>query len=141
MKLFKRKLAVLFAACIALLCCFPTTAFAYSSESETVTSETEATSPEEPAIDRSTATEEGNPFTTDGNGQLQVSAEGIAAFVQELAAKYDTAGTSRTFHTVSGRDVALTGPYGWKIDQAGEAAALSQLIASTTESQIKEPPL
>lgn len=78
-------------------------------------------------------------LSTDGNGQLQVSAEGIAAFVQELAAKYDTAGTSRTFHTVSGRDVALTGPYGWKIDQAGEAAALSQLIASTTESQIKEP--
>ena len=35
MKQFKRNLAVPFAACIALLCCFPTTAFAYSSESET----------------------------------------------------------------------------------------------------------
>lgn len=75
MKPFKRKLAVPFAACIALLCCFPTTAFAYSSESETVTSETEAAPLEEPAIDRSTATEEGNPFTTDGNGQLQDQAD------------------------------------------------------------------
>ena len=46
MKQFKRKLAVPFAACIALLCCFPTTAFAYSSESETVTPETEAASTE-----------------------------------------------------------------------------------------------
>ena len=78
-------------------------------------------------------------LSADGNGQLQVSAEGAASFVQELASKYNTAGTSRTFRTVSGRDVTLTGPYGWKIDQAGEAAALTQLIASTAESQTREP--
>ena len=77
-------------------------------------------------------------LSADGQGQLQVSAEGVAAFVGELAAKYDTAGTARTFCTVSGREVSLTGPYGWKIDQAGESQALSQLIASTSESQERE---
>ena len=75
MKQFKRKLAVPFAACIALLCCFPATAFAYSSESEPITPAAEAAAPEEPAIDRSASTEEGNPFTTDGNGQLQDQAD------------------------------------------------------------------
>lgn len=43
-----------------------------------------------------------------------------------LAGKYDTAGTARTFHTAGGRDVEITGPYGWKLDVAGEVAALTQ---------------
>ena len=45
-----------------------------------------------------------------------------------LAGKYDTAGTARTFHTAGGRDVEITGPYGWKLDVAGEVAAHTQLI-------------
>lgn len=78
-------------------------------------------------------------LSVDQQEQVQVSAEGVTAFVQELAAKYDTAGTERVFHTTGGVDVNLTGPYGWKVDQAGEIAALTQLIASTTESQTREP--
>ncbi len=73
------------------------------------------------------------------DGQLGVSQEGAGAYVAALAAKYDTAGTARTFHTVTGKDVALTGPYGWKIDQAAETKALTELIASTTQSQTREP--
>ena len=54
--------------------------------------------------------------------------EKVVAFVAGLAAKYDTAGTARTFHTAGGKDVEITGPYGWKLDVAGESAALTQLI-------------
>lgn len=54
--------------------------------------------------------------------------EKVTAFVAGLAGKYDTAGTARTFHAAGGRDVEITGPYGWKLDVAGEVAALTQLI-------------
>lgn len=47
-----------------------------------------------------------------------------------LAATYDTAGKTRTFTGVTGAEYQLTGPYGWKIDQAGEIAALTELIQS-----------
>ena len=77
--------------------------------------------------------------SVDSQGQIQVLPDGVTAFVGELAAKYDTAGTARSFHTAGGRDVSLTGPYGWKIDQAGEIQALSQLIAASAESQTREP--
>lgn len=57
-----------------------------------------------------------------------VDQDKVTAFVAGLAGKYDTAGTARAFHTSGGRDVELTGDYGWKIDVAGESAALTQLI-------------
>ena len=46
----------------------------------------------------------------------------------EMASRRDTAGTARIFHTAAGKDVELTGPYGWKIDVAGEVQALAALI-------------
>ncbi|MCD7906231.1 MAG: L,D-transpeptidase/peptidoglycan binding protein [Clostridium sp.] len=72
------------------------------------------------------------------DGQVNVDAAGVTGFVQALAAKYDTAGTERTFHTADGRDVQLTGPYGWKLDQAAEIQALTDLLKST-DSQTREP--
>ena len=45
-----------------------------------------------------------------------VALEKITAFVTEMASRRDTAGTARVFHTATGKDVELTGPYGWKID-------------------------
>jgi len=77
-------------------------------------------------------------ITGSGEGQIHLNGELIAAYVQELAAKYDTAGTVRVFHTAGGQDVEVSGPYGWRINQAEEAAALAALI-QTGESQEREP--
>ena len=69
-------------------------------------------------------------ITGSSNGQVTLDQEKVAAFVANLAAAYDTAGKMRTFTGVSGAEYQLTGPYGWKIDQAGEIAALTELIQS-----------
>lgn len=76
-------------------------------------------------------------LTVNEQGQPAADSAKIAEFVQSLAAKYDTAGTVRTFRTADGRDVELTGPYGWKVDQAAEVQALTALLASA-QSQTRE---
>ena len=77
MKQFKKKLAAALVTSFALLCCFPATVFAYSDESSNIVSDSEEAdvTAEEPVIDRGETTEEGNPFTVDGNGQLQDQAD------------------------------------------------------------------
>lgn len=72
------------------------------------------------------------------DGQVNADPAGVTGFVQALAAKYDTAGKERTFHTADGRDIPLTGPYGWKLDQAAEVQALTEYLKST-DSQTREP--
>lgn len=72
------------------------------------------------------------------DGQIQVDQGKAAAYVQTLADKYNTAGTTRTFRTATGRDVSVSGPYGWKIDQAAETDALIGMIR-TGQSQSREP--
>lgn len=71
------------------------------------------------------------------DGQIGVDREKAAAYIGALAAKYDTADTTRVFHTTSGKDVELTGPYGWKIDQAAETDAVIGMIR-TGQSQTRE---
>lgn len=83
-------------------------------------------------------------ITGSSNGQVMLDQQKVAAFVAKLAATYDTAGNPRTFKGVSGAEYQLTGPYGWKIDQAGEIAALTELIQSGSawqsgESADREP--
>lgn len=77
-------------------------------------------------------------ITGSSDGQIQLNMDLVNAYVQTLADKYNTAGTARTFHTAAGRDVSVTGPFGWKIDQAAEAEALAGVIR-TAESQSREP--
>lgn len=77
-------------------------------------------------------------ITGSQNGQIMVNANAAAAYVSSLAAKYNTAGTTRTFHTATGRDVSLTGSYGWWINQEAETAELLAVI-KTGQSQSKEP--
>lgn len=72
------------------------------------------------------------------DGQIQVNRELAAAYVKTLAEQYDTVGKERVFHTAAGADVNLTGPYGWKINQAAETDALIALI-QTGQSQEREP--
>ena len=74
-------------------------------------------------------------ITGSSNGQVTLDQEKVAAFVANLAATYDTAGKARTFRGVTGAEYQLTGPYGWKIDQAGEIAALTELIQSVSAWQ------
>lgn len=72
------------------------------------------------------------------DGQLVIDREKAEAYVKNLAEAYDTVNTERVFTTVSGREVSLTGPYGWKINQAAEVDALIALIQNG-ESQTRTP--
>lgn len=63
-------------------------------------------------------------------GKITVDQEKVAAFVKDLASRYDTAGTARTVTKAAGGQAEITGPYGWKIDQAAETAALMELVSS-----------
>ena len=56
-------------------------------------------------------------ITGSAEGQIQLNMDQVNAYVQALAAKYNTAGTARAFHTATGRDVSVTGPFGWKIEE------------------------
>ena len=59
----------------------------------------------------------------------------VVDFVAQLAATYDTVGTSRPFNTTNGRTVYVYGSaYGWKIDQAAEVEQLMQDIRSGTQT-------
>lgn len=63
----------------------------------------------------------------------------IADYVAQLAANYNTVGTEREFYTTSGRTVYVSSSvYGWAIDQAAEAAQLSQEVQSGTQTT-REP--
>lgn len=72
------------------------------------------------------------------DGVIQVSTDKAAAYVKSLADKYDTAGRGRNFHTASGRDLTLSGAYGWQINQPAEIAELIAVIRAG-QSQTREP--
>ena len=71
----------------------------------------------------------------DENGQLLTDGglfmQHIQEYVEQLAAKYDTVGTNRSFRSSDGRVVEVYSyAYGWMIDQEEEAAQLQQDIMS-----------
>lgn len=76
-------------------------------------------------------------FSLNGDKQVVADPQDVAGFVQALAEKYDTSGKERTFKTEDGREVPLSGPYGWKVDQAGEVQALTEYLKST-DNQTRE---
>lgn len=69
---------------------------------------------------------------SDENGLMGVDANQVYGYVDSLKAKYDTAGTARTLTTATGRQVSVTGSYGWAIDRDKEAAALIGMIRTGT---------
>ena len=73
-----------------------------------------------------------------GEGRILLDEAKVNAYALDLAGRRSTAGRARVFTTVHGTQVELTGPYGWQIDPAGEAAALMALV-QTGESQTREP--
>ena len=73
------------------------------------------------------------------DGSVAIDEQQAKAFVKELAEKYDTAYTHRTFHTTAGRDIQITqGAYGWRIDQEAETKHLLELLAAK-QSAVCEP--
>lgn len=72
------------------------------------------------------------------DGQIQLDREQVTAYVKSLADTWDTAYKKRTFQTATGREVTLTGSYGWRINQKAETDALISLIQSG-QSQERTP--
>lgn len=72
------------------------------------------------------------------DGQIELDRDQAAAYVQGLADKYNTVGTTRTFRTAAGADVSVSGPYGWKLNQDAEIDAIIGMVR-TGESQTREP--
>ena len=78
-------------------------------------------------------------LTTDENMTVTYNEEGVAQYIADLAAKYDTYRTDRTFTSGNGNTVTVSGGnYGWRMDQATEIEALKASIAAK-EVITKEP--
>jgi lipoprotein-anchoring transpeptidase ErfK/SrfK len=77
-------------------------------------------------------------ITGGADGSIQVNQDKAAAYIKSLGDKYDTFGKERNFRTTSGRDIPLSGAYGWQIDQPTEIQALMAVIR-TGQSQTREP--
>lgn len=69
---------------------------------------------------------------------VQVNQQKVAEYVKYLADKYDTYGKLHTFTSTSGRQVSVNGDYGWQINQAEEAVALTRMVQNGT-NQTREP--
>lgn len=69
---------------------------------------------------------------------IEVDREKAAHYVAQLAQKYDTANTTRTFQSASGREVSVAGAYGWVLNQEAEVQALIDMI-KTGQSQSRTP--
>lgn len=69
---------------------------------------------------------------------VQVNQQKVAEYVKYLVDKYDTYGKPHTFTSTSGRQVSVNGDYGWQINQAEEAVALTRMVQNGT-NQTREP--
>ena len=77
-------------------------------------------------------------ITAGADGSIQVNQDKAAAYIKTLGDKYDTAGRGRNFRTTSGRDLSVSGAYGWQINQAAEVGELIAAIRGG-QSITKEP--
>ena len=78
-------------------------------------------------------------LTRDDNDDLTVDKQAIAAYIKQLADKYDTPGTERSFTTYDSRTVTVSGgTYGWVIDQAKETDELYQAVIEK-KTQVRKP--
>lgn len=69
----------------------------------------------------------------DANMAVAVNRDLVAAYVADLASRYNTVGTTRTIQTPAGKTAKVSGgSYGWKIDQEAEIEAL---IANITKGE------
>lgn len=69
------------------------------------------------------------------NANLNVDKEKIKKYVEELKNKYDTANKTRTFTTVSGSNLELSGPYGYTINQNKEIEELTKNVLDENNTE------
>lgn len=76
---------------------------------------------------------------TNDDFEISIDEEAVLAYVKDLARKYNTAYQPKKLMTSYGQEVTIsTGPYGWKIDNAGETAQILEDI-KTGEIISREP--
>ena len=71
------------------------------------------------------------------NGRPTLDQSKVAAYVAEIANRYDDAGNTQTFHSASGKDVVMSTTYGVHIDQAATVTALTEAIAGLQTTEIE----
>ena len=65
------------------------------------------------------------------NSGISVDQDAVAAYISDMANKYNTIYVPRTFHTSTGSDVTVSdNEYGYRIDQDGELAQLLEDLKS-----------
>ena len=67
------------------------------------------------------------------DADLNINEEKIKLYVKSLENKYDTVNKKRKFTTVSGSNLELSGPYGYKIDEKQEIENLKENILSEND--------
>lgn len=73
------------------------------------------------------------------NGTWKLSYDSVEQYVDNLALRYDTVGTDRTFVTYTGKRVTETGKkYGWQIDRESEVFEINRILHSGI-SRKREP--
>ncbi len=73
-------------------------------------------------------------LTLNDDYSVTLDTSAVASWVDDLAALYDTIGSSRTFVTSYGDTVTVSGgDYGWRVDTEKETSELSQLLANGEE--------
>ena len=73
------------------------------------------------------------------NSGISVDQDAVAAYISDMANKYNTIYVPRTFHTSTGSDVTVSdNEYGYRIDQDGELAQLLEDLKSG-ENISREP--
>lgn len=78
-------------------------------------------------------------LTVADDGQAVLSEEAVAAYVKQLAGKYDTYKNAKNFKTSSGPTIKTSGgSYGFRINQTEETQALLSLIKSGSRES-REP--
>lgn len=78
-------------------------------------------------------------LTRDENNDLILDIEAVSDFVAQIADKYNTVGTERSFLTYDDQIVSISGGnYGWVIDQEKETEALYQTIKEC-RTEVREP--
>lgn len=78
-------------------------------------------------------------WLTASGKEVTLDTSQVAAYVKELASKYNTAYKSKTLKTSYGKTVTITGGnYGWRINQDKETAAVTEIIKAG-EQQTREP--
>ncbi len=71
-------------------------------------------------------------MSIDDDNEVSLDEEKIAEYVKEVAANYDTFGKTKYLHTSYGYNVTISKnvKYGWKLDQATEAAQIMEDLTS-----------